>query len=120
METNGEGTSNVEEDASVVEVGVEPEKPTAKAKIPKKASVRRKKPTAKKQRPNKVAEPVAREPAPLTTDEIRATLTDVKTQVVEVGLAPVTAALSSWSETLRDTVSGALAGLLGGKKRDGN
>ena len=68
--------------------------------------------------PEATPEPAAK--APLTADEIRATLTDAKTQIVEVGLAPVTAALASWSETIRDTVSGALSGLLSNKKKDGS
>jgi hypothetical protein len=64
-----------------------------------------------------VAEPVVKE-TPITAAEIRETLTDAKTQLVEIGLEPVTTALASWSSTIRGAVGGFMDGLLNtrGKK----
>ena len=109
-----EGASVVEEVASAVEAVVDkPKKATPK----KKAVVKRKKATARSKRPRQVAEPVVKE-TPITTAEIRETLTDAKTQLVEIGLEPVTTALASWSSTIRGAVGGFMDGLLNtrGKK----
>ena len=104
----------VEEAISVVEAVVDKPK---KAAPKKKAVVKRKKPTARSKRPRQAAEPVAKE-TPITTAEIRETLIDAKTQLVEVGLEPVTTALASWSSTIRGAVGGFMDGLLNtrGKK----
>ena len=102
------------EDISAVKVVVDkPKKATPK----KKAQVKRKKATKKKLAARQAAEPVAKE-TPLTTAEIRETLTDARTQLVEVGLEPVTTALASWSSTIRGAVGGFMDGLLNarGKK----
>ena len=105
-------TKDVEETTTTVEAVVKPTKATPK----KKAPVRRKKPTARSKRPRQAAKPVAKK-EPLTTDEIRATLTDAKAQIVEVGLEPVTTALASWSSTIRGAVGGFMDGLLGEKEK---
>ena len=113
----GEVTSDVEEATAVIEAPVaKPKKVAAKKSTTKKAPVRRKKPTAKSKRPEQAAEPVAKK-EPLTAAEIRETLTDAKTQIVEVGLEPVTTALTSWSETVRGAVGGFMSGLLGEKEK---
>tara|TARA_R100001143_G_scaffold56654_1_gene53425 strand:+ start:613 stop:990 length:378 start_codon:yes stop_codon:yes gene_type:complete len=115
--TVGEVTSDVEEAASAVEeVAAKPKKVAAKKGTAKKAPVKRKKPTARSKRPKKAAEPVAKK-EPLTADEIRETLTDVKTQIVAVGLEPAREAFSSWSETVRGAVGGFMSGLLGEKEK---
>jgi hypothetical protein len=104
----------IEEATRVVKAVVDkPKKATPK----KKAVVKRKKPTAKSKRPRQTAEPVVKE-TPLTAAEIRETITDAKTQLVEVGLEPVTTALASWSSTIRGAVGGFMDGLLNtrGKK----
>ena len=104
----------VEEATRVVEAVVDkPKKATPK----KKAQVKRKKATKKKLAARQAAEPVVKE-TPLTTAEIRETLTDAKTQLVEIGLEPVTTALASWSSTIRGAVGGFMDGLLNtrGKK----
>ena len=109
-----EGASVVEEAARTVEALVDkPKKTTPK----KKVVVTRKKPTPRSKRPKQTAEPVAKE-TPITTAEIRETLTDAKAQLVEVGLEPVTTALASWSSTIRGAVGGFMDGLLNtrGKK----
>jgi len=103
----------VEEATRVVKAVVDkPKKATPK----KKAVVKRKKATAGSQRPKQADEPVVKE-TPLTAAEIRATLTDAKTQLVEVGLEPVTTALASWSSTIRGAVGGFMDGLLGEKEK---
>ena len=104
----------VEEATRVVKAVVDkPKKATPK----KKAVVKRKKPTAGSQRPKQAAEPVVKE-TPITAAEIRETITDAKTQLVEIGLEPVTTALASWSSTIRGAVGGFMDGLLNtrGKK----
>ena len=104
----------VEEATRVVEAVVDkPKKATPK----KKAQVKRKKATKKKLAARQAAEPVVKE-TPITTAEIRETLTDAKTQLVEIGLEPVTTALASWSSTIRGAVGGFMDGLLNtrGKK----
>ena len=104
----------VEEATRVVKAVVDkPKKATPK----KKAVVKRKKATARSKRPKQAAEPVVKE-TPITAAEIRETLTDAKTQLVEIGLEPVTTALASWSSTIRGAVGGFMDGLLNtrGKK----
>ena len=104
----------VEEATMVVKAVVDkPKKATPK----KKAQVKRKKATKKKLAARQAAEPVVKE-TPLTTAEIRETITDAKTQLVEIGLEPVTTALASWSSTIRGAVGGFMDGLLNarGKK----
>ena len=116
--TVGEVTSDIEETVAAVEAPVaKPKKVAAKKSATKKVPVKRKKPTAKRQRPRKAAEPVVKE-TPITAAEIRETLTDAKTQLVEIGLEPVTTALASWSSTIRGAVGGFMDGLLNtrGKK----
>ena len=116
----------VEEATRVVEAVVDkPKKATPKKAVvkPKKATpkkkavVKRKKATTRSQRPKQADEPVVKE-TPLTAAEIRETITDAKTQLVEIGLEPVTTALASWSSTIRGAVGGFMDGLLNarGKK----
>ena len=101
----------VEEATRVVKAVVDkPKKATPK----KKAVVKRKKPATRSKRPRQAAKPVVKE-TPLTAAEIRETLTDAKTQLVEVGLEPVTTALASWSSTIRGAVGGFMDGLLNTK-----
>ena len=109
--------SVAEEAPAVVEAPpAKPKKVVAKKSATKKAPVRRKNPTARSKRPQQAAKPVAKK-EPLTTDEIRETLTDVKTQIVAVGLEPAREAFSSWSETVRGAVGGFMSGLLGEKEK---
>ena len=106
----GEVTSDVEAAAVVVEA------PTTKPRKKVATKAKRKKPTAKSKRPKQAAKPVVKE-TPLTADEIRVTLTNAKTQLVEVGLEPVTTALTSWSSTIRGAGGGFMDGLLGEKEK---
>jgi adenosylmethionine-8-amino-7-oxononanoate aminotransferase len=113
-----EEASDVQEDTIAAKSVAAPKavrKTAAKATVTKKAPVRRKKPTARSQRPRKVVEPVVK--PPLTLEEIREQAADAKKQIVASVVEPAAIALGSWSETVRDTISGALSGLLGSKKR---
>ena len=119
--TVGEGTS-VEEAASPVESVATPQKvrKTAAKAVParktaSKPASRSKPKTKPRKRPKQTAEPVVKQP--LTKEELRETLDTAKTQIVASVVEPAAIALGSWSETVRDTISGALSGLLGSKKR---
>ena len=108
---------SVEGDASdIEEAAVAVKAPAAKPRKKVATKAKRKKPAAKSKRPKQAAKPVAKK-EPLTADEIRETLTDVKTQIVEVGLEPAREAFSSWSETVRGAVGGFMSGLLGEKEK---
>jgi len=116
--TVGEAASDVQEAASTVEAVAAPKKvrkTAAKATVTKKATVKRKKATAPRKRPRKDAAPVVK--PPLTLEEIREQAVDARKQIVASVVEPAAIALGSWSETVRDTISGALSGLLGSKKR---
>ena len=116
--TVGEAASDVQEAASTVGPVAAPKKvrkTAAKATVTKKATVRRKPKTAPRKRPRKDAAPVVK--PPLTLEEIREQAVDARKQIVASVVEPAAIALGSWSETVRDTISGALSGLLGSKKR---
>ena len=116
--TVGEAASDVQETTSPVESVAAPKKvrkTAAKATVTKKATVKRKKATAPRKRPRKDAEPLVK--PPLTLEEIREQAVDARKQIVASVVEPAAIALGSWSETVRDTISGALSGLLGSKKR---
>ena len=105
----------VEEGASAVEaVADKPKKATPK----KKAVVKRKKATAKSKRPRQVAEPVAPPPPPLTLQELKEQGVQAKREIVSAVIEPALEAAGSLSQTIRDTIGGAFAGLLSRKRRD--
>ena len=85
----------------------------------KKAVVKRKRaaPTRKRRKP--VAKPVA-EPVelPLTMQEAKESLGKAKDEFVGAIAEPARKALGRWSQMARDTLSGAVGGFLGNKKRD--
>jgi hypothetical protein len=106
---------DVEEAASAVEA------PAAKPKKvapEKKAPVKRKNPTAKSKRPRKAAKPVAPPPPPLTLQELKEQGVQAKRELVSAVLEPALEAAGSLSQTIRDTIGGAFAGLLSRKRRD--
>ena len=111
---------DVEEAASAVEVpAAKPRKKVAAKKVTaKKASVKRKKPTAKSKRPRQVAKPVAPPPPPLTIKELKEQGAQAKQEIVNAVVEPALEAAGSLSQTIRDTIGGAFAGLLSRKKRD--
>ena len=111
---------DVEEAASAVEApAAKPRKKVAAKKVTaKKASVKRKKPIAKSKRPRKAAKPVAPPPPPLTIKELKEQGAQAKQELVSAVVEPALEAAGSLSQTIRDTIGGAFAGLLSRKKRD--
>jgi hypothetical protein len=111
--------SDVEETASAVEApAAKPKKVAAKKVTAKKASVKRKKSTATKQRPKQAAKPVAPPPPPLTIKELKEQGAQAKQELVNAVIEPALEAAGSLSQTIRDTIGGAFAGLLSRKRRD--
>ena len=110
---------DVEEAASAVEApAAKPKKVAAKKVTAKKAPVKRKKPTAKSKRPKQAAKPVAPPPPPLTIKELKEQGAQAKQEIVSAVLEPALEAAGSLSQTIRDTIGGAFAGLLSRKRRD--
>ena len=105
--------SDVKEAASAVEA------PTAKPRKKVATKAKRKKPTAKKQRPKQAAKPVAPPPPPLTLQELKEQGSQAKQELVNAVVEPALEAAGSLSQTIRDTIGGAFAGLLSRKRRDG-
>ena len=111
--------SDVEETASAVEApAAKPKKVAAKKSSAKKASVKRKKSTAKSKRPKQAAKPVAPPPPPLTLEELKEQGREAKQEAINAVVEPALEAVGSLSQTIRDTIGGAFAGLLSRKKRD--
>ena len=108
----GEVTSDVEAAAVVVEA------PTTKPRKKVATKAKRKKPTAKSKRPRQVANPVAPPPPPLTLQELKEQGAQAKKELVSAVIEPALEAAGSLSQTIRDTIGGAFAGLLSRKKRD--
>jgi hypothetical protein len=112
--TVGEVTSDIEETVAAVEAVVDkPKKATPK----KKAVVKRKKPAARSKRPRKAAKPVAPPPPPLTIKELKEQGAQAKQELVNAVIEPALEAAGSLSQTIRDTIGGAFAGLLSRKRR---
>ena len=108
---------DVEEAASAVEApAAKPKKVAAKKVTAKKAPVKRKKPTAKSKRSKTAAKPVA-PPPPLTLDELKEQGVQAKREIVNAVVEPAVEVVGSLSQTIRDTIGGAFAGLLSRKKR---
>ena len=125
METKpDQSTDNqVEEVASVVEEApgvveapvVKREKATATAKAARK----RKTAAARSKRPRKAAKPVAEPVEPtMTFEEGKEVLVKARDEFVVAIAEPVMKALGRYSQMARDTLSGAVGGFLGSKKRE--
>ena len=114
-----EGDSVVQEDAiSDNATAAKPKKVAAKKSTAKKATVRRKTATATSKRRKPTAKPVAPAPPPLTLSELKQQGTQAKQELVSAVLEPALEAAGSLSQTIRDTIGGAFAGLLSRKRRD--
>ena len=105
-------TKDAEEAVSVAEA------PVAKPRKKVATKAKRKKPTAKSKRPRKAARPVAPPPPPLTIKELKEQGAQAKQELVNAFVEPALEAAGSLSQTIRDTIGGAFAGLLSRKKRD--
>ena len=116
-QTADEGDVVDQEAVSAVEAtAAKPKKVAAKKVAAKKAPVKRKKPTAKSKRSKTAAKPVA-PPPPLTLDELKEQGVQAKREIVNAVVEPAVEVVGSLSQTIRDTIGGAFAGLLSRKKR---
>lgn len=118
-QTVNEEDSVVQEDAvSADETAAEPKKVAPKKSPKKKAAVKRKPSAAKSKRSKPTARPVAPPPPPLTLSELKEQGAQAKQELVSAVLEPALEAAGSLSQTIRDTIGGAFAGLLSRKRRD--
>ena len=94
-------------------------KPDQSTKKPTKrrAKAKSKSTTAKSTRRKPPARTVA-PPPPLTIEELREQGVQAKQEIVNAVVEPAVAVVGSLSQTIRDTISGAFAGLLSRKRRD--
>ena len=83
----------------------------------KKAAVKRKPSAAKSKRSKPTARPVAPPPPPLTLEELKEQGVQAKQELVSAVVEPALEAAGSLSQTIRDTIGGAFAGLLSRKRR---
>jgi hypothetical protein len=123
--TVGEVVSDVEEVAAVVDPVAAPKKvrKTAAKAVPARKTASKpasgSKPKAKpRKRPRQAAKPVAPPPPPLTLQELKEQGVQAKRELVNAVLEPALEAAGSLSQTIRDTIGGAFAGLLSRKRRD--
>ena len=100
------------------EAAVAVKAPAAKPRKKVATKAKRKKPTAKSKRPTQAAKPVAPPPPPLTMKELKEQGVQAKQEIVSAVVEPALEAAGSLSQTIRDTIGGAFAGLLSRKKRD--
>ena len=104
-------TKDAEEAVSVTEA------PVAKPRKKVATKAKRKKPIAKSKRPKQAAKPVAPPPPPLTIKELKEQGAQAKQELVNAVIEPALEAAGSLSQTIRDTIGGAFAGLLSRKRR---
>ena len=113
-----EGDSVVQEDAiSADATAAKPTKVVAKKSAKKKAAGKRKPTSATGKRRKAIAKPIA-SPPPLTLEELKEQGVQAKQEIVSAVLEPALEAVGSLSQTIRDTIGGAFAGLLSRKRRD--
>ena len=119
-----EGDSVVQEDA-ISDASVAAPKAVrktaskSKATTKKAASKRASKPkAATRKRRKPAAKPVAPAPPPLTLQELKEQGAQAKQELVSAVIEPALEAAGSLSQTIRDTIGGAFAGLLSRKRRD--
>ena len=83
----------------------------------RRAKAKSKSTTAKSTRRKPPARTVA-PPPPLTIEELKEQGREAKQEVINAVVEPAVAVVGSLSQTIRDTISGAFAGLLSRKRRD--
>jgi hypothetical protein len=119
-----EGDSVVQEDAisdAPVAAPKAARKTARKPKTPAKkvASKRASKPKAPASKQRKTAaKPVAPAPPPLTLEELKEQGREAKRELISAVVEPAVEVVGSLSQTVRDTIGGAFAGLLSRKRRD--
>ena len=94
----------------------EPDQSASKPK--KKATRKRKKSTTAKSTRRKPPAKTVAPPPPLTIEELKEQGVQAKQEIVNAVVEPAVAVVGSLSQTIRDTISGAFAGLLSRKRRD--
>ncbi len=106
-----EATESVQEATTDSQEAAKPKKKPAKR--------RRKTTTAKSKRRKPAAKTLAPEPtpAPLTMEELKQQGREAKQELVNAVVEPAVEVVGSLSQTVRDTISGAFAGLLSRKRR---
>ena len=92
-------------------------KPEQSAEKPTKRRAKAKSTTAKSTRRKPPAKTVA-PPPPLTIEELKEQGVQAKQEVINAVIEPAVEVVGSLSQTIRDTISGAFAGLLSRKRRD--
>ena len=83
---------------------------------PRKKTATKKRTTAKSTRRKPPAKTVA-PPPPLTIEELKEQGVQAKQEIVNAVVEPAVEVVGSLSQTIRDTISGAFAGLLSRKRR---
>ena len=111
--------SVVQEDAIATDAyTAKPKKVAAKkSSTKKKAAVKRKPTSATGKRRKVIAKPVA-PPPPLTLQELKEQGAQAKRELISAVIEPAVDVVGSLSQTVRDTIGGAFAGLLSRKRRD--
>ena len=107
------------EELGKAEVVHENTKDSEKVVKPKKKPTKRrsKATTAKSKRRKPTAKPLA-PPPPLTIEELKEQGVQAKQEIVNAVVEPAVEVVGSLSQTIRDTINGAFAGLLSRKRRD--
>ena len=93
----------------------EPDQSASKPK--KKATRKRKKSTTAKSTRRKPPARTVAPPPPLTIEELKEQGREAKQEIVNAVVEPAEEVVGSLSPTIRDTISGAFAGLLSRKRR---
>jgi len=110
--------SVVQEDAIAADAtAAKPTKVAAKKSTTKKAAGKRKPTSATGKRRKAIAKPVA-PPPPLTLQELKEQGAQAKRELISAVIEPAVDVVGSLSQTVRDTIGGAFAGLLSRKRRD--
>ena len=111
--------SVVQENAVAADAtAAKPKKKAAKKSPKKKAAVKRKATTAKSKRSKTSTRPSAPPPVPLTLEELKEQGREAKQELINAVVEPAVEVVGSLSQTVRDTIGGAFAGLLSRKRRD--
>ena len=112
-----EGDSVVQDNSNGTKKAAKTTRRSPRKKTSTKKASTKKGTTAKSKRRRPSTKPVA-PPPPLTMEELREQGREAKEEIVSAVVEPAVAVVGSLSQTIRDTISGAFAGLLSRKRRD--
>ena len=113
--TNEPDQSPDERESVAQEISGNAEKTT---KPKKKATKKRNKSTTAKSKRRRSPTKTLAPPPPLTIEELKEQGVQAKQEVINAVVEPAVAVVGSLSQTIRDTISGAFAGLLSRKRSD--